>query len=69
MKIFCFFYGLIKIIPKIKTASKTGREKLKKELKNIPEINERQKYKKIFEAVIILFYLTWQISKKGAMAF
>jgi len=59
----------IKIIPKIKTASKTGREKLKNELKNMPKTKERQKYRKILDAVIILFYLTWQISKKGAMAF
>jgi len=49
-----------KILPKIKIASKTGKEKKRKELKNIPKIKKRQKYKNIFEGVIILIlpYLT-----------
>jgi len=38
--------------PKIKIANKTGEEILKNELKNMPEIKERQKQRKIFEAVI-----------------
>jgi len=48
----------IKIIPKIKNASKTGRGKLKNELKNMPKTKERQKYRKILDAVIRIFYLT-----------
>ncbi|HXK32088.1 MAG TPA: hypothetical protein VJ378_01270 [Candidatus Paceibacterota bacterium] len=43
------------IIEKIKANPKCKKLKEKREFKKMPPINERQKYKKIFEAVIYKF--------------
>jgi len=60
---------LIRINPKINPAHNNIMCGVKNESKKIPPIKERQKYRKIFEAVITSFYLTWQTSKNGEMAF